>query len=116
MSHFAEIENGIVKRVIVIEQEMLDTGLWGDPKNWIQTSYNTFQGKHLLGGKPLRKNYAGVGYTYDKKLDAFIPPQPYESWFLNEETCIWDAPKKIPEDGKMYEWDDETNDWKEYKK
>ena len=111
MSHFAKIENGIVTEVIVIEQDVLNTGLWGDPSLWVQTSYNTQGGVHLLGGTPLRKNFAGVGYTYDSERDAFIPPKPYESWILNEDTCLYEAPISIPSDGKIYTWDEDTLSW-----
>ena len=112
MSHFAQIdENNIVTQVIVIEQDVVDTGLFGDPNSWIQTSYNTSGGIHLLGGTPLRKNYAGIGYTYDSTRDAFIPPKPFNSWTLNETTCLWEAPIPMPDDGKMYSWDEETTSW-----
>ena len=112
MSHFAQIdENNIVTQVIVIEQDVVDTGLFGDPDSWIQTSYNTSGGVHLLGGTPLRKNYAGIGYTYDSAKDAFIPPKPFNSWTLNETTCLWEAPTIMPDDGKMYRWDEDTTDW-----
>lgn len=116
MSHFAKINSeNIVEEVIVIEQEILDTGHWGDPKNWIQTSYNTKGGVHLLGGTPLRKNYAGIGYTYDKIRDAFIPPKQFESWVLNEETCLWEAPTPKPiQEGKDFVWDEQTTSWVEF--
>lgn len=111
MSHFAEIdENGMVKRVIVAEQDFIDSGKVGDPKNWVQTSYNTSAGIHKLGGTPLRKNYAGIGYSYDSELDAFIPPKPYASWILDEETCMWKAPKE-PIDIKNNLWDEVKQDW-----
>ena len=114
MSHFAQIDgNNIVTQVIVIEQDVVDTGLFGDPTSWIQTSYNTSGGIHLLGGTPLRKNYAGIGYTYDSTRDAFIPPKPFNSWTLNETTCLWEAPIAMPDDGKMYSWDEETTSWTE---
>ena len=114
MSHFAQIdENNIVTQVIVIEQDVVDTGLFGDPASWIQTSYNTSGGVHLLGGTPLRKNYAGIGYTYDSTRDAFIPPKPYNSWVLNEDTCLWEAPTPMPNDGKIYNWDEATTSWVE---
>ena len=86
MAHFAEVINGIVKRVIVAEQDFIDSGAVGNPSNWKQTSYNTHGGIHKLGGTPLRKNYAGINYTYDEQRDAFIPPKPYPSWNLNEST------------------------------
>jgi len=78
-----------------------------------QTSYNTHGGVHALGGTPLRKNYAGIGYTYDAGRDAFIPPKPYASWLLNETTCLWDAPVAYPDDGKRYSWDEATTSWVE---
>jgi len=112
MSHFAKVEDGIVTQVIVIEQDVLNTGHWGDPSLWVQTSYNTQGGQHTLGGTPLRKNYAGMGYTYDAGRDAFIPPKPFDSWVLNEETCLWTAPIAMPvEDGKRYVWDETTVNW-----
>lgn len=76
-----------------------------------QTSYNTRGNVHLLGGTPFRKNYAGVGYTYDQTRDAFIPPKPHESWVLDEETCLWQAPTPIPDDGQEYRWDEESSAW-----
>ena len=78
---------------------------------WVQTSYNTFGGKHSYGGTPLRKNYAGIGYTYDASLGAFIQPKPFASWTLNEETCLWEAPAPYPDDGKVYVWNEETQAW-----
>ena len=111
MSHFAKIENGTVTQVIVVEQDVLDTGLFGDPSLWVQTSYNTLGGVHVLGGTPLRKNYAGVGYTYDSERDAFIPPIPFNSWVLNEDTCLWGAPTPMPTDDKQYSWDEATLSW-----
>jgi len=113
MAHFAKVENGVVTQVIVIEKEVLDLGHWGDPKDWVQTSYNTQGGVHTLGGTPLRKNYAGVGFTYDSERDAFIPPKPYTSWVLDEETCLWNAPTPMPTDGKIYTWDETTTSWTE---
>ena len=118
MAHFAQIdENNIVSRVLVIEQEMVDTGLWGDPATWVQTSYNTRGGVHYSsdnlpdGGIAMRKNFAGIGYTYDSIRDAFYAPQPYPSWVLNEDSCIWEAPVTYPDDGKMYLWDETTTNW-----
>ena len=121
MSHFAEINNdGIVQRVIVAEQDFIDSGTVGDANNWVQTSYNTRGGIHYDpnsnepdGGVALRKNYAGIGYTYDKTRDAFIEPKPYPSWELNEDTCQWNAPTPYPDDGKEYNWDEDTTSWKE---
>jgi hypothetical protein len=109
MSHFAKVENGIVTQVIVAEQDVIDSGLFGT--GWIQTSYNTYGGVHKNGGIPLRKNYAGIGYTYDANRDAFIPPQPYASWVLNENTFCWNAPTSMPTDGKMYVWNESTLSW-----
>lgn len=108
MSHFAKIENNIVTQVIVAEQDVIDSGLFGT--GWIQTSYNTHGGQHPEG-RPLRKNYAGIGYTYDSSRDAFIPPQTFPSWLLNEETCLWSAPTPMPTDGKMYVWNELTLSW-----
>jgi hypothetical protein len=108
MSHFAKIENGIVTEVIVAEQDVIDSGIFGD--GWIQTSYNTHGGVHANGNTPLRKNYAGIGYAYDSQRDAFIPQQPYPSWVLNEDTCLWDAPVQRPTD-ELYDWDESTISW-----
>lgn len=115
MSHFAEIdgENKVV-RVLVAEKDFIDSGALGDPARWIQTSYNTKGNVHLLDGTPLRKNFAGIGYSYDPIRDAFIPPQPYESWLLNEETCLWEPPTERPDDDKLYKWDEETLSWVEF--
>jgi hypothetical protein len=111
MSHFAKVENGIVTYVIVAEQNVIDTGLFGDPSIWVQTSYNTFAGKHQLGGTPLRKNYAGVGSIYDSVRDAFYLPQPFASWILNEETCLWEPPVPVPDYDKNYTWDEDKSAW-----
>lgn len=111
MTHFAKVNNGIVEQVIVAEPEFFDTFVDSSPGQWIQTSYNTRGGVHTNGGIPLRKNYAGIGYTYDAQRDAFIPPKPYASWVLNEDTCLWDAPVAMPTDGKRYSWDEETTSW-----
>ena len=110
MSHFAKIENGVVVNVIVAEQDVIDSGIFGH--GWVQTSYNTHGGQHPEG-RPLRKNYAGIGYTYDEQRDAFISPQPFASWLLNEDTCLWDSPVPMPTDGKRYYWDEETTLWVE---
>jgi len=109
MAHFAKIEDGIVTQVIVAEQDVIDSGLFGT--GWVQTSYNTHGGVHANGGIPLRKNYAGVGYTYDAGRDAFIAPKPYASWVLNETTCCWEAPMPYPQDGKEYWWDESITAW-----
>ena len=73
--------------------------------------YNTIGGTHTLGGTPLRKNYAGIGFTYDRVRDAFIPPQPFASWTLDEDTCLWNAPVAYPDDGRHYQWDEKTTSW-----
>jgi hypothetical protein len=116
MAHYAKIEDDIVTEVIVAEQEYIDT----KEGTWIQTSYNTKAGKHCApnsntedGGTPLRKNFAGIGWTYDSTRDAFISPQPYPSWTLNEDTCGWDAPVEITDDGKKYTWDESITNWTE---
>ena len=117
MAHFAKVQNGIVTQVIVAEPEFFQTFVDTSPGEWIQTSYNTRGGVHYGqngepdGGVALRKNYAGTGFTYDKTRDAFIPPKPYESWTLNEETCLWDSPVPYPEDGQIYNWNEETQTW-----
>lgn len=113
MSHFAKIdENNLVTQVIVAEQDVINTGLFGDPALWIQTSYNTYGGVHSLGGTPLRKNYAGIGYTYDSARDAFIAPKPFNSWVLDESICMWNPPTPMPvSEGKTYSWDEITTSW-----
>ena len=111
MGHFAKVTDGKVTQVIVAEPEFFETFVDSSAGEWIQTSYNTQGGVHLLGGTPLRKNYAGIGFTYDRTRDAFIPPQPFASWTLNEETCLWDAPMPYPIDGKIYRWDELTTSW-----
>ena len=109
MAHFAKIENGIVTEVIVAEQEYIDS--LENPSQWIQTSYNTKGGQHLLNGTPLRKNYASIGYTYDSEKDAFIAPQPFSSWILNEETCVWESPIPYPDSNDAYVWNEENQTW-----
>jgi hypothetical protein len=111
MGHFAKVNNGIVEQVIVAEQEFFNTFVDTSPGQWIQTSYNTHAGVHANGGTPLRKNFAGIGYTYDAGRDAFIPPKPYASWTLNESTCQWDCPIPYPNDDKRYTWDEATTSW-----
>ena len=112
MAHFAKVVDGIVTQVIVAEQEFFNTFIDTSPGEWIQTSYNTRGGQHPEG-RPLRKNYAGIGYTYDRERDAFISPKPFPSWMLNEETCLWNAPTPMPVDGKQYIWNEETLSWVE---
>lgn len=113
MSHFAKVLDGKVIQVIVAEPEFFNTFVDSSPGKWIQTSYNTRGGVHTNGGTPLRKNYAGIGFTYDHERDAFIPPQPFASWTLNETTCKWYAPKPYPIDSNVYTWDEETLSWVE---
>jgi hypothetical protein len=109
MAHYAKVVNGSVTQVIVAEAEFFDTFIDSSPGEWIQTSYNTHAGQHTLGGTPLRKNYAGIGYTYNRELDAFIPPKPYASWVLDEETCLWNAPVARPEGN--YTWNEDEQSW-----
>jgi hypothetical protein len=113
MAHFAKVVDGKVSQVIVAEKEFFDTFVDSSPGEWIQTSYNTHGGVHATGGTPMRKNYAGIGFTYDRTKDAFIPPQPYASWTLDDNTCLWNAPVAMPTDGKMYTWDEATTAWVE---
>jgi hypothetical protein len=101
MSYFAKVENNIVTKVIVAEQEFFDTFVDTSPGEWLQTSDNG----------SIRKNYAGIGYFYDRVRDAFIPPKPFESWILNEDTCLWDAPVPYPDDDNKYTWNEETTNW-----
>lgn len=113
MGHFAKVQDGVVTQVIVAEPEFFDTFVDSSPGEWVQTSYNTHGGVHANGGTPLRKNYAGIGFTYDKERDAFIPPKPFPSWVLNEDTCLWGAPVPYPQDGKQYKWDEPSLSWVE---
>ena len=101
MAHFAKILNGIVTQVIVAEKDFINSGKVGDEFLWVQTSYNG----------NFRKNYGGVGYSYDQTRDAFIAPKPYASWILNEETCQWEAPVAYPDDGEKYVWNESTTNW-----
>ena len=129
MAHYAKVLEGIVETVIVAESEFFNNFVDDSPGKWIQTSYNTRGGVHYEPNsntpssdqsKALRKNYAAVGYTYDKKRDAFIPPQQFPSWTLNNTTCLWDPPMPQPSDGKAYLWDeslyqsDNTKGWVEF--
>ena len=108
MSHFAELdENNVVLRVLVGDNNMPNEGYDWFVENlggtWVKTSYNG----------NIRKNFAGIGYTYDEALDAFIPPKPFDSWTLNEETCLWQSPIPYPQDGRVYTWNEETLAWDE---
>ena len=111
MAHWARVQGGIVTQVIVAEEEYFQTYIDDEPGEWIQTSYNTRAGQHDLGGAPLRKNFAGVGYIYDSVRDAFYAPQPYASWTLDEETCLWEPPVAYPTDGNMYNWNETDQQW-----
>lgn len=120
MAHFAEIdENGTVLRVLVVDNAQESDGqnflanTLGLGGTWVKTSYNTVGGVHKDGGTPFRKNYAGIGYKYDSVRDAFIAPKPYDSWTLNEDSCLWEAPVAYPTDGKVYFWNEETTSWEE---
>jgi hypothetical protein len=121
MAHYAFLdENNIVTEVIVGKDENEDGVDWevayGNFRNQVckRTSYNTHGGVHTFGGVPFRKNYAGLGYTYDATRDAFIPPKPCASWVLNEDACLWEPPVPYPTDGKRYTWNEETQSWVEY--
>ena len=119
MAHFAKVRDGKVTKVIVAEQEFIDSYIDNEPGQWIQTSYNTIGGVHQLGGTPLRKNFAGIGDIYDSARDAFYKEKPYESWTLNETTCKWEAPLAKPTvpDNQVCHWDesayqsDNTTGW-----
>jgi hypothetical protein len=128
MAHFAKLGTGnIVLKVEVVSNDVATTekageeflqNLHGSRDVWKQTSYNTIGGEHKLGGTPFRKNYAGIGFTYDEVRDAFIEPKPYDSWTLNEETCLWEAPVAKPElteeqitNNNYYSWNEETQQW-----
>ena len=122
MSHFAKVEDSVVTKIIVSEQDYIDQ--YYSDELWVQTSYNTRGGKHYDpetgledSGTPLRKNYAGVGMLYDSVKDAFYVPQPYPSWTLNEDTCFWEPPVMFPDDvteTKGYNWDEDTTSWVEF--
>ena len=112
MAHWAKCVDGKVVSVIVAEKEFFDTFVDNSPGQWLQTSYNTHGNQHPEG-RPLRGNFAGIGYTYDAVRDAFIPPQPFASWLLNDDTCLWDAPVAMPTDGKPYTWNEATGAWDE---
>jgi hypothetical protein len=110
------VVNEVLKDSNGIEQELIGIqflkNLYNEPNAiWKQTSYNTNAGVHSLGGTPFRKNHAGIGYSYDEQKDAFIPPKPYNSWILNEQTCNWDAPVAYPTDGQRYSWNEENQNW-----
>ena len=111
MGHFAKVVDGKVTQVIVAEPEFFDTFVDTSPGTWLQTSYNTIAGKHTQGGTPLRGNYAGIGYTYDHANDVFYSPQPFSSWVLDQSTWTWKAPVDMPNDGKVYIWNEAKTAW-----
>jgi hypothetical protein len=122
MGHFAKVVNGQVTQIIVATPEFFDTFVDTSPGEWIETSYNTRGGIYYRPDgitpsqdqtRALRKNYAGIGYIYDRERDAFMPPQPYASWLLNEDACLWDSPIPYPADGKVYIWNESTLSWQE---
>ena len=123
MATFAKIGSGnIVEQVVAVSNEVATTeqagveflqNLYNNKATWKQTSYNTYGGVHSLDGTPFRKNFAGVGYTYDETKNAFISPKPFNSWSLNETTCLWEAPVAYPDDNKEYEWNEDTTSWSE---
>jgi len=121
MAHFCKLGIGnkvekvetISNNIATTEQAGVDflNNLYGTNDIWKQTSYNTYGGQHKTGGTPFRKNYAGVGYKYDQTRDAFIPPKPFNSWTLNETTCLWEAPIDKPDDGQSYDWNETNQTW-----
>jgi len=108
------VNNEVLKDSSGVEREELGieflNELYGWPI-WKQTSYNTIGGIHNNGGTPFRKNHAAIGYTYDEDRDAFIPPKPFNSWILNEDTCLWESPVARPTDGQRYQWNESTKTW-----
>jgi hypothetical protein len=123
MASFCKIGKGnIVEKVVAVSNEIATTEqagvdflntLYKTRDVWKQTSYNTSAGEHLLGGTPFRKNFAGIGFKYDQIRDAFIPPKPFNSWTLNEDTCLWEPPIPYPNDGKIYNWNENNQSWNE---
>lgn len=111
MSHFAKVLDGKVIQVIVAEPEFFNTFVDTSPGTWIQTSYNTYGNQHPEG-RPLRGNYAGIGFNYDQANDVFYASQPYPSWILNQTTWLWESPIAYPTDGQFYNWDESTVSWK----
>jgi hypothetical protein len=120
MAHFAKVNNGIVERVIVAEQEFIDSYVDETPGEWIQTSYNTRGGIYYTPhtyipdedqSKALRKNYAGIGFTYDAERDAFIPPKPFPSWVLDEFSCLWKSPIDYPDETNNWKWNEDLVEW-----
>ena len=114
MSHYAKVLDGKVTQVIVAQADFFLTFVDTSPGIWLQTSYNTQGGKNSDGGEPLRANYAGIGYTYDQTNDVFYAPQPYSSWTIAAHEWLWAAPVPYPDDGKIYEWDESSQNWVEH--
>ena len=112
MSHFAKVLDGKVVQVIVAEKEFFDTFVDSSPGTWLQTSYNTHGNQHPEG-RPLRGNYAGIGYNYDATNDVFYAPTPFPSWILNNTTWLWEAPVAMPTDDKKYKWNESITNWEE---
>jgi len=121
MAHFTKLGVGnIVEKVEVVSNDIATTeqagvdflnNIYGTNDTWKQTSYNTYGGIHLTGGTPFRKNFAGIGWKYDQTRDAFIPPKPFDSWTLNETTCLWEAPVAKPNDNGIYNWNEQNQTW-----
>lgn len=126
MAHYAKVKDGVVTQVIVAEPEFFDTFVDTEPGEWLKTSYNMRGGVYydpetneaaadqsVITGDDgrERKNYAGIGFTYDRDRNAFIPPQPFASWTLNDTSCLWEAPVAYPTDGEMYTWNEDTTSW-----
>lgn len=126
MAHYAKVKDGVVTQVIVAEPEFFDTFVDTEPGEWLKTSYNMRGGVHydpetneasadqsvITGDEGReRKNYAGIGFTYDRDRNAFIPPQPYASWTLDDTSCLWEAPVAYPTDGEIYTWNEDTTSW-----
>ncbi|MDB4342464.1 hypothetical protein OAA20_00110 [bacterium] len=111
MAHYAKVLDGKVTQIIVAEADFFDSFVDNTPGAWVQTSYNTHKGEHTLGGTPLRKNFAGVGWNYDGV--GFYSPKPYNSWTLNTTTYHWEPPTAHPSDDKRYEWNESTTSWDE---
>jgi hypothetical protein len=121
MAHFSKIGTGnIVEQVVVVSNDIATTEqagidflqkLFNNRDVWKQTSYNTIGGEHRLGGTPFRKNYGAVGFKYDQSRDAFISPKPFNSWILNETTCLWESPVVKPDDGQRYNWNEQNQTW-----
>ena len=126
MAHYAKVKDGVVTQVIVAEPEFFDTFVDNEPGEWLKTSYNMRGGVHydpetneasadqsvITGDEGReRKNYAGIGFTYDRDRNAFIPPQPYASWTLDDTSCLWEAPVAYPTDGEIYTWNEDTTSW-----